>query len=75
MIGCASNHSQLAELFEDPRCEYRWLMNNGKDLITDRDFTVEQVRIDKEKNSYYRNKKQQSAAMKSGAAPNILRKK
>jgi len=49
MIGCASNHSQLAELFEDPRCEYRWLMNNGKDLITDRDFTVEQVRIDKEK--------------------------
>ncbi len=48
MIGCASSHSQLAELFEDPRCEYRWLMNNGKDLIMDRDFTVEQVRIDKE---------------------------
>lgn len=48
MIGCASNHSQIAALFEDPRCEYRWLMNNGKDLVMDRDFTVEQVRIDKQ---------------------------
>ena len=26
MIGCASNNSQLAALFEDPRCEYRWLL-------------------------------------------------
>ena len=49
MIGCASNNTQLAALFEDQRCEYRWLMNNGKDLVMDRDFTVEQVRIDKEK--------------------------
>lgn len=49
MIGCASNHSQIVALFEDPRCEYRWLMNNGKDLVMDRDFTVEQVRIDKQK--------------------------
>jgi alanine racemase len=47
MIGCASNTAQLAALFEDQRCEYRWLMNNGKDLVMDRDFTVEQVRIDK----------------------------
>ena len=49
MIGCASNNAQIADLFEDPHCEYRWLMNNGKDLVMDRDFTVEQVRIDKER--------------------------
>jgi alanine racemase len=49
MIGCASNNAQLASLFEDPRCEYRWLLNNGKDLVMDRDFTVERVRIDNEK--------------------------
>lgn len=48
MIGCASNNAQLTALFEDPRCEYRWLLNNGKDLVMDRDFTVEKVRIDNE---------------------------
>jgi alanine racemase len=48
MIGCASDNSQLAALFEDPRCEYRWLLNNGKDLVMDRDFTIERVRIDNE---------------------------
>jgi len=48
MIGCASNNAQLAALFEDPRCEYRWLMSSGKDLVMDRDFTVEKVRIDNE---------------------------
>lgn len=48
MIGCASNNSQLAALFEDPLCEYRWLLGSGKDLVMERDFTVEQVRIDKE---------------------------
>jgi alanine racemase len=48
MIGCASNNSQLAALFEDPHCEYRCLLNNGKDLVMDRDFTVERVRIDNE---------------------------
>ncbi|MGA2781530.1 MAG: alanine racemase [Smithella sp.] len=46
MIGCALNNSQLATLFEDPRCEYRWLLSNGKDLVMDRDFSVERVRID-----------------------------
>lgn len=46
MIGCALNNSQLATLFEDPRCEYRWLLSNGKDLVMDRDFTVERVRVD-----------------------------
>ncbi len=48
MIGCASNNAQLASLFEDPRCEYRWLMSSGKDLVMDRDFTVERVSIDDE---------------------------
>ncbi|MGB5219030.1 MAG: alanine racemase [Smithella sp.] len=46
MIGCAADHEQLAALFEDPRCEYRWLMSNRKGLILDRDFTVGRVRID-----------------------------
>ncbi|HNY50392.1 MAG TPA: alanine racemase [Smithella sp.] len=46
MIGCAANHEQLTALFEDPRCEYRWLMSNRKGLILDRDFSVGRVRID-----------------------------
>jgi alanine racemase len=46
MIGCASNNSQLAALFEDPRCEYRWLLSDGRNLSLERDFTVERVRID-----------------------------
>ncbi|PKN51347.1 MAG: alanine racemase [Deltaproteobacteria bacterium HGW-Deltaproteobacteria-13] len=48
MIGCASNHAQLAALFEDPRCEYRWLLSDGNTLSLERDFTVERVRIDNE---------------------------
>lgn len=48
MIGCASNNAQLAALFEDPRCEYRWLLSDGRNLSVERDFTVERVRIDNE---------------------------
>jgi alanine racemase len=48
MIGCAANNSQLAALFEDPRCEYRWLLSDGRNLSLERDFTVERVRIDNE---------------------------
>jgi len=48
MIGCASSHSQLNALFKDPRCEYRWLLNDGGNLSGKRDFTVERVRIDNE---------------------------
>ncbi len=48
MIGCASNNAQLAALFEDPRCEYRWLLSDGRNLSLERDFTVERVRIDNE---------------------------
>jgi alanine racemase len=46
MIGCALNNSQLAALFEDPLCEYRWLLGSGKGLILEKDFTVERVRVD-----------------------------
>jgi alanine racemase len=48
MIGCALNNSQLAKLFEDPRCEYRWLLSDGRNLIMERDFTVERVHVDGE---------------------------
>jgi alanine racemase len=48
MIGCAANNSQLAALFEDPRCEYRWLLSDGRNLSLERDFIVERVRIDNE---------------------------
>lgn len=48
MIGCASNNAQLAALFEDPRCEYRWLLSDGRNLSVERDFTLERVRIDNE---------------------------
>ena len=46
MIGCAANNSQLTALFEDPRCEYRWLLSDGRNLSLEHDFTVERVRID-----------------------------
>jgi alanine racemase len=46
MIGCALNNEQLASFFEDQRCEYRWLLNSGEGLITERDFRVNRVRID-----------------------------
>ncbi len=48
MIGCASNNLQLAALFEDPRCEYRCLLTDGRNLSLEHDFTVERVRIDNE---------------------------
>ncbi|HON58167.1 MAG TPA: alanine racemase [Smithella sp.] len=49
MIGCASSHAQLAALFEDPRCEYRWLLTDGRNLVPEEDFVVEEVRVDGEK--------------------------
>jgi alanine racemase len=48
MIGCALNNQQLAKLFEDPLCEYRWLLGGGDDLDMEKDFRVERVRIDNE---------------------------
>ncbi|MCX7635541.1 MAG: hypothetical protein N2Z74_07340, partial [Syntrophales bacterium] len=46
LIGCAFNDEQLAALFEDPLCEYRWLMNRGEDLVMERDFRVARVTVD-----------------------------
>lgn len=48
IIGCATNNEQLAALFEDRRCEYRWLLNHGGDPVTEKDFRVEEVRIDRQ---------------------------
>jgi alanine racemase len=47
MIGCASDSEQLAALIEDEHCEYRWILG-GDDLVIERDFTVEKMRIDGE---------------------------
>jgi len=48
MIGCALNEEQLSAFFEDKRCEYRWLLNRGEDLLMERDFKVSRVSIDHE---------------------------
>ena len=48
MIGCASDRTQLAALIEDEHCEYRWILGGGDDLVIERDFTVEKMRIDGE---------------------------
>ncbi|MDO9229044.1 MAG: alanine racemase [Syntrophales bacterium] len=48
MIGCALDNEQLASFFEDKRCEYRWLLNRGENLVPERDFRVNRVRIDGE---------------------------
>jgi alanine racemase len=46
MIGCAENNEQLAALLNDPRCEYRWLLNSDDELQAARDFRIQRVRID-----------------------------
>lgn len=48
MIGCASDSAQLAALIEDPHCEYRWILGHDDDLVVQRDFKVERMRIDGE---------------------------
>jgi alanine racemase len=48
LIGCAGNNEQLSAFFEDPLCEYRWLLQDGESLISDRDFKIRRVRIDQE---------------------------
>lgn len=44
MIGCAGNNDQLAALFEDEKCQYRWLLNQEERLIPERDFRVASVK-------------------------------
>ena len=46
LIGCALNNEQLSALFEEVRCEYRWLLPGRTDLFREQDFMVEWVRID-----------------------------
>ncbi|OPY17751.1 MAG: Alanine racemase [Syntrophus sp. PtaB.Bin075] len=48
LIGCAGNSEQLSSFFEDPLCEYRWLLQDGHFPVCDRDFRVQRVRIDSE---------------------------
>ena len=47
-IGCARNNDQLAALFNDPRCEYRWLFSRGDSQVMERDFRIVQVAVDGE---------------------------
>jgi len=47
-IGCAQNNEQLAALFQDPLCEYRWLLSRGDGQVMERDFHVVRVAIDGE---------------------------
>lgn len=46
MIGCALTNQQLSALFEEERCEYRWLLNGMSTLVGENDFRVEGVRVD-----------------------------
>ncbi len=48
MIGCAENSEQLAALFADKQCEYRWLLNKDDNLLAARDFLIRSVRLDDE---------------------------
>ncbi len=45
-IGCAVNNKQLAALFEDEKCEYRWLLNSEGSLSAAKDFIIKSVRLD-----------------------------
>lgn len=46
IIGCARNNEQLSALFEEERCEYRWLLNGTDSPLMAGDFSVSRVRVD-----------------------------
>ena len=46
IIGCARNNAQLSALFEEEKCEYRWLMNGTDSPLSESDFRVIRVRVD-----------------------------
>jgi len=47
IIGCAQNDTQLSALFEEEKCEYRWLLGGMDDHpLAESDFRVTRVRID-----------------------------
>jgi alanine racemase len=48
LIGCAMNNRQLAALFADARCEYRWLLNEQDKVFKQSDFQVQRVSVDHE---------------------------
>jgi len=48
IIGCAFDEKQLSEFFDDPRCEYRWVLNRGEQIDLEKDFRVTRVLIDDE---------------------------
>ncbi len=48
MIGCAMDGGQLAALFNDEACEYRWLLDERGDRFRESDFRVGGVRVDGE---------------------------
>jgi alanine racemase len=48
LIGCAMNNRQLAALFADARCEYRWLLSEQNNPFKESDFQVERVSVDNE---------------------------
>jgi len=56
-IGCALNRKQLSDLFEDGKCEYRWLLDGGEDTFSKNDFKVDRVRVDGEDVSIIRTEK------------------
>jgi len=46
LIGCAMNSRQLSALFEEGRCEYRWLLAGRDEAFRVNDFQVGKVRVD-----------------------------
>ena len=46
IIGCARNDAQLSALFEEEKCEYRWLLNGTDSPFREGDFSVARVRVD-----------------------------
>ncbi len=46
IIGCARNDAQLSALFEEEKCEYRWLLNGTDSPFREGDFSVACVRVD-----------------------------
>ena len=46
IIGCARNNEQLSALFEEEKCEYRWLLNGTDSPLMEGDFSVTRVAID-----------------------------
>jgi len=46
-VACAKDEASLAYYFQDPRCEYRWLLESGQIGATD--FQVKEVRVNSQR--------------------------